>query len=759
MCLQNMRFLKILLILCCCCSVAAAQDTLRQKLNKAKSALDKVNATAKKAAAPARVRKDLRSIHQQVAPLPGKVKVTSDKKMLAKYADTLKRNSGKLSAYKKNLQRSQGNLKQSHAIIQKIIKDSVLAVSKTDSVNRPAMAAQLAALNERLRLTDKAVSTGLDTVNRLLADVSQAFTQLSNLETLVNQKISPPAPSKFKQEATYIWSAPKESEKTSITGNIGNTYAWQDLVLEKFLNSTWGDRLLAMLFGGLFFLWVFVNYRKAQSPDVKVGELRFRHISPLPVTGSIIVMLVLSPLCQPNAPFQYMEMIHFLLLIALSVFFWHRLQAHELRYWLFMVFLFLVIEVTTAAVHDSLFLRLWFVLLNLSSIYFGYVFSRKLLAEEVHPKLIKPVMLIYLTLNILAVLANVFGRMSLAKSFTGTAIIGITEVIGLAVFVQLLTDALELQIKLSACSGGLFSRVDIPSARLTFKKILGGLSVIIWLLVFLINLGISQPVWDFISQLLDDKRSLGSLNFTIGNVLFFSVILYLSNVLQKNIGVLFGETSSNRFTRKVERKSSKLTLLRLVVVIAGLLFAVTASGIPLDKLTVVLGALSVGIGLGMQNIVNNFVSGIILIFEKPFQIGDYVELADKKGKIEDIGIRASRMLTQQGAEVVIPNGDLIANRFTNWTIDSAYVQSEIVLKVSITSDLDKVSKIVQEEMAKSNVLVKTEQPEILINAITGDAVELRILIWISSIFEEPGFKNLLFRALIQRFPQEGIKII
>lgn len=754
-----MRFLKILFILCCCCLAAQAQDTLRQKLNKAKTALDRVNATAKKAAAPARVRKDLKTIRQQVAPLTGKVKVTSDKQTLGRYADTLKKNAGKLSAYKKSLQRSQGNLKQSHNLIQKIIKDSVLAVSKTDSVNRPAIAAQLAALNERLRLTDNSVSIGLDTVNRLLTDVSRAFAQISSLETMVDHKISPPAPSKFRQEATYIWSAPKETSKTSITGNIGNTYAWQDPVLEKFLNSTWGDRLLAMLFGGLFFSWVFFNYRKALLPDAKVGELLFRHITAIPVTGAIIVTLILSPLCQPDAPFQYMEVVHLLLLIALSVFFWRRLPGHELRYWLFMVFLFLVIEVTTAAVHDSLFLRLWFVLLNLSSIYFGYVFSRKLLAEEVHPRLIRPVMLIYLALNILAVLANVFGRMSLAKSFTGTAIIGITEVIGLAVFVQLFTDALELQIKLSACGGGLFSRIDIPSARLTFKKVLSGLSVIIWLLVFLINLGVSQPVWDFISQLLDDKRSLGSLNFTIGNVLFFSVILYISNILQKNIGVLFGESPSNRFTRRVEHKSSKLTLLRLVVLIAGLLFAVTASGIPLDKLTVVLGALSVGIGLGMQNIVNNFVSGIILIFEKPFQIGDYVELADKKGKIQDIGIRASRMLTQQGAEVVIPNGDLIANRFTNWTIDSAYVQSEIVLKVSIASDLEVVSKIVKEEMAKSNALVKTEQPEILVNSITADTAELRILIWISSVFEEAGFKNQLFRALMVRFPQEGIKLM
>jgi small-conductance mechanosensitive channel len=209
----------------------------------------------------------------------------------------------------------------------------------------------------------------------------------------------------------------------------------------------------------------------------------------------------------------------------------------------------------------------------------------------------------------------------------------------------------------------------------------------------------------------------------------------------------------------VERKSSKLTLLRLVVTIIGVLLAVTASGIPLDKLTVVLGALSVGIGLGMQNIVNNFVSGIILIFEKPFQIGDFIELADKKGKIQDIGIRASKMLTQQGSEVIIPNGDLISNRFTNWTINSAYVQSEIVLKVNISSDIEKVSGIITEEIGKSDVLVKDEKPEILINAISADTIELHIHIWISSVYAEPGFKNQLFRSLIPRFNTEQIKLM
>lgn len=743
--------------------LAEGQDTLKDKLDKAHAALNKLNASSRKITPPQKIRKDLQIVNKQIGPV--RTDVNQPKKGVAvgklnDYAALLKKAQAKLAAYRKQLQRTGGDLKGSHDALQKLIRDSVLAVSKADSAARPAIAAQIARLNAQLSRADSSVSTGLDTVNKLLSDVSAAYLQVGDLQNAVTEKQHPPQPSRLKQEANYIWSAPKETTQTSITKNLGNTYEGQNQVFLDFLDSTWGDRLLAFVLGGLFFAWVFFNYRKALLPEQKkvIGKLEFRQIKPVPIVGSVIVMLVLSPLCQPDAPFPYMEVIHLLLLVSLTIFLWKRLPAHELRYWLFTVAMFLLIEFTTAAVHDSMYLRLWFVFLNAASIYFGYVFARKLLAQEVAKQLIRPVMIIYLLLNMMAILANVFGRMSLAKTFTGTAIIGLTEVIGLSVFVQLMTDALELQIKLSSTSGGLFSRLDIDSARLSFKKLLSGVSVIIWLLVFMINLGVSKRVWAFISQLLDDKRAIGSLNFTIGNVLFFALILYISNLFQKHIGVLFGETASNRFTNRIERHSSKLTLLRLVVAIVGVLFAVMASGIPLDKLTVVLGALSVGIGLGMQNIVNNFVSGIILLFEKPFEIGDYVELADKKGKIEDIGIRASKMLTQQGGEVIIPNGDLISNRFTNWTVNTAAVQSEIVLKVGINADLDKVTKIVTEEIGKSEAILKGETPEVLINSIGGDAAELRILIWIKSVYDEPAFKNKLFRSLITRFSKEKIDL-
>jgi small-conductance mechanosensitive channel len=310
----------------------------------------------------------------------------------------------------------------------------------------------------------------------------------------------------------------------------------------------------------------------------------------------------------------------------------------------------------------------------------------------------------------------------------------------------------------SACTQGLFSRISVNKTRVSFRRALSVISVILWLLVFLINLSVAGGVFEFIHQVLVKRHSLGSITFTLGNVLFFGVILYISNLLQKHIGIVFGERSVT-FSDHVEHKGSKLTLLRLLIAVIGILVAVTASGIPLDKLTVVLGALSVGIGLGMQNIVNNFVSGIILIFEKPFQIGDFVELADKKGKIQDIGIRASKMLTQQGSEVIIPNGDLISNRFTNWTINSAWVQSEIIFKVAMASDLKVVYKMIDEAILGSKNVIQQRDKEIFINSISADAVELRLLVWIESIYVEPDFKSQFFGQLIEKFNKAEIKLV
>jgi small-conductance mechanosensitive channel len=470
-------------------------------------------------------------------------------------------------------------------------------------------------------------------------------------------------------------------------------------------------------------------------------------------------MLNLTPLFEPDAPSMYIEITQFLLLVVITIHFWKTLPKSDLNYWLVIVALYIVIILTNMVVHDALWMRLWLIALNLGSLYIGYYFYKKLLRANITERLIKPILFIFWGLNLLSVALNIFGRISLAKVFSTTAIIGLTQIIALAIFVQVLTDALELQIKVGANSTGLFSRINLSTTRKSFKRILSVVAVILWLLVFLINLSIAGGVFALLHTLLNKTRTFGSVSFTLGNVLFFGVIIYVANMLQKHIGVLFGENNNLKFDDKIEHKGSKLVLVRLIIFIIGLLLAVTASGIGIDKLTVVVGALSVGIGLGMQNIVNNFVSGIILIFEKPFRIGDYIELADKKGKVQDIGIRSSKMLTPQGSEVIIPNGDLLSGRLVNWTLSNDYLKTELVFKVNIATDLQAIFKIIEEEVSKSDSVVRNLPPEILVNTILLDAVELKVLVWITDIYSEASFKSELYKKLLLKFAELQVKVM
>src|SRR5690606_32694092 len=130
--------------------------------------------------------------------------------------------------------------------------------------------------------------------------------------------------------------------------------------------------------------------------------------------------------------------------------------------------------------------------------------------------------------------------------------------------------------------------------------------------------------------------------FTYGNLLLAILVVWAANWLQQNLKRLVdGPTAEGQQGRRL----TLFPLLRLLIVVVGFLIGVSILGLGVDKLTVIIGALSVGIGLGLQNIINNFVSGIILVFKKLFKLGDYIELADKKGQVMQLGIRSSTLLT------------------------------------------------------------------------------------------------------------------
>lgn len=737
-------------------------DTLLFKLQKAQAAVTEVNATNKNGYDLDDIRDGMADLRNNIEPIKLDLKEPKkviDPKTLISYKMILNDAQTKLAGWRTSLTASSNTLQRLSQEIINLSKDTLLMVS--GDTTKQLYDQQLIDIRNKLQAAGKVTNENLQEVSRVLAAVSAIYLTNADLQSAIIDRLKVSGASALNKESSYLWNSPEVSKETNLTELLNSSYEGQNKILSYFINSTWDNRAMLLLVTIAFFFWVYQNSKKAAKPELKqkIGEIKFSYITALPIIPSLIILLDLTPLFEPDAPALYIEITQFALLIVLGIRFYHTLSPADFRYWVLIVILYITIIFTTAVMHDYLLIRVWLIALNLLSIFVGWQFFGKLRNLQISDRFIRPVLMIYLFLNSLAIALNVVGRVSLAKVFSITAIISLTQIIGLALFIQILTDALELQIKVSSCGGGFFSRINVTKTRVSFRKILSFVAVILWGLVFLINLGIVGGIFAMLQHLLLKPRTFGSITFNLQNVVFFSIILYISNLLQKHIGLVFGETSVNFTTNKTEQKNSKLALLRLVIIIIGLLLAFTVSGIPMDKLTVVLGALSVGIGLGMQNIVNNFVSGIILVFEKPFEIGDYVELADKKGKIQDIGIRSSKMLTQEGSEVIIPNGDLLSNRLVNWTLSNAYIKSEIVFKVNIATDLAALNKIIEEEINNSTDVVKNIPPEILVSNIGADNIELKIRAWITSIYVEPGYKNQLLRRLLDRFKEGQIKVM
>ncbi|MCF2504851.1 mechanosensitive ion channel [Dyadobacter sp. CY107] len=738
-------------------------DTLLFRIEKAQAVITQINAANKKGYDSDVIQKELVGVKRNVDQIQAAVSVENaipGNKDLQNYKLMLTDVQQRTDQWRKTLGKHNSELQFLSEQVIAFSRDSLLAINAGDSSQKQLYSSQISDLKQRLQQAGQTTTTNLDTVSNLLAEVSEVYFRANDLETTINDYIKESGRNLLGKESSYIWKASEGNGNARLNDIIKVSYTGQNKILRYFFQSTWDNRVLLLLLSAGFFMWIFVNFRLAKGAAISkdIGPLEFKYINPRPILATFIFLFNITPLFEPRSPSIYIELNQFLLLVTMTIFFMKRLPGKQLLWWFSVLTLYVLTIISNILVSESLLSRLSLIALNLGSIAFGIWFFRKLREVKMEEKFIKPVVIIYIILNVLAVVLNTLGRISLAKSFNVTAISGLIQVLSLGIFLHVVLEAFELHTKVSIASKRLFSRINIEKSRVSFKKLISFLSVLLWLLVFCINLNIVDPIFGFLLQVLEKPRTFGSITFTLGNVLFFSVIIWLANNLQKHVGLLFSGPDVN-FTTETVHKGSKLALVRLIIIVLGFLFAVTASGVPLDKISVLLGALGVGIGLGMQNIVNNFVSGIILIFEKPFTIGDYIELADKKGKVLDIGIRSSRMLTPHGSKVIIPNGDLLSGRLVNYTTNNARLKSEVTFKISSEADLEQVKKIINEIVDKAEGVVKKAPRQVLFNAITGDSIELKVMVWLNSVYSETTFKSYVLEQILVRFKASEIKVM
>jgi potassium-dependent mechanosensitive channel len=201
----------------------------------------------------------------------------------------------------------------------------------------------------------------------------------------------------------------------------------------------------------------------------------------------------------------------------------------------------------------------------------------------------------------------------------------------------------------------------------------------------------------------------GNLRVTFGGFLSVSLIVLVGCVLARVFTFILKRflLPTMPLQRGVAHAISTVTYYLLLLLVA--IVSLAAAGVELNKFTVLTGALGVGLGFGLQNVVNNFVSGLILLFERPIHLGDTVEIGGLVGTVRRIGSRSSTILTFQGAEVIVPNSNLLSNQMINWTLSSQWRRVDVPIRVAYRTDPERVLRLLI-EVAESNPHVIRERP-------------------------------------------------
>ena len=244
---------------------------------------------------------------------------------------------------------------------------------------------------------------------------------------------------------------------------------------------------------------------------------------------------------------------------------------------------------------------------------------------------------------------------------------------------------------------------------------------------------------------------------TFSDLLAFFFILWLSWVTARLVSFVLGEEVLPRLHMRDGVPYALTTFTRYAIIAIGFVAAVSMLGIPVDRLTIVLSALGVGIGFGLQGLVNDVVSGFVLLTERPIRLRDKIEIEGVLGNVSSIGIRASMVRTFDGAEVIVPNGDLISQHVVNWTLSDRKQRVIIPVGVAYGTDPNEVLSILRRLAAENEKVFKAPAPLALFRGFGESSLdfELRIFMDPSDVLDVPSAVTV---AINEALKEAGIKI-
>ncbi|WP_215224390.1 mechanosensitive ion channel family protein [Echinicola shivajiensis] len=643
----------------------------------------------------------------------------------------------------------------------KIKKDPIIYPDNYDSILIPTLNNQLTGLQHRIQKVDSIyynrqlkLADFQGRISRAQIDIDDFRDEINQLESSIEAKI-------FDKEVNYIWNQTSYSRDKDLNRIIRRSYTINKIIFQGYLTANIPTLLFTILIAVLTFIWLkyLIKRIKNEKEFADIILKRTRFVPRNPIFSTLLIILPISPFLYHSPPIVLNVIILILMILATTVLITPIVNRKAYSYWIIFLVIFLVYSISNLYSEKAYEERWVLLALSVISISLAYNIIKNIKGSTfTHPNQIVFLIRVFLIIQGASLISNIFGRYSLAKILGIAATTSLLQALGLYVFVLVIMEAIYLQIEVGKKSSREYTAYfDFQEIQNKVQKIFIFFAAAIWLFYLAQNLIIYNYLYKFISEFLSTERTIGNTQFTYGSVLIFIMVLWFSAIIARYLTYYFEAKDQRVATNRKQRLGSSVLLIKLAVFTIGFLFAVTAAGIPLDNIAIVLGALSVGIGFGLQTIINNLVSGIILAFERPIQIGDAIEVGGRSGVVKDVGIRASKIQAYDGSEIILPNGDLLSQHLINWTLSNKQRRIELIIGVAYGSDSEKVESVLREILNREGIL-KSPAPNVYLQTFADSAVEYRLLFWVHDFDVWVDMRAQVMKEIYKAFAKENIEI-
>jgi len=660
-------------------------------------------------------------------------------------------------AWKESLDNDYKDLVAYRNKIDSLKRDSVLYKFPSDSAALMSYVEKLVVAVQEVRPTDSAfkktlmnLSEAQTTVNRFVNKLNAGIEQIDIFQKELHGKA-------FRRETSNLVSPRIYTRPFKEIINISMIKGLLALTFYVRNNMGWIALLLILVVVvNIFLVNLKRNLRLKNLLDQNARDqlvLRYPFLSALVIIFSLLQFIFVDP------PFIFNALLWIICTLSLTII----VRSFVARYWTFVWYFMFTLFLLACA--DNLILQAsrperWIMMaLSIAGLLSGLTITAKKRRQELREKLSLYFIGFVAIMQALSMVANLYGRYNISKTFLTSGFFNIAIAMLFLWIARFIHQGLSLATNTYKIPGKKLFYINFGRADNKVPRVFYVLFLIGWFVLVARNFYIYKLITEPIKAFINEKRTVGEFSFTIGNMLEFFLILYLSGLTSQIVSFF----ATNRFTESIDAKEKKgvgswLLIIRISIISIGLLLAFAAAGIPMDRVTIIVSALSVGIGFGLQTLVNNLVSGLIISFEKPLTVGDIIEIGGQSGTVKSIGFRSSIISIPNGSDMVIPNGDLLNQHLVNWTHGNTFRCVDITTGVAYGTDLVKAIQILKDLPAKDERILASPSPGVIVQNFNSSSINLQLSFWVQNIREWVSVKSDIILAIDIAFKNNGIEI-